>query len=142
MFRQTVRLSALLAAGLALTACATQSYTTVSSFSELEARNYDCGQLTREYVETRLVQKEINKSGGLNLNTLRALPVDYGIGNLLARSDAKEAAVERLEQIRLTLAAKGCKPVIDEADAPDNSLMSKLSENSAVKSAGRLIRGN
>jgi len=142
MLRPTLRLSALVASGLALTACATQSYTTVASFSELEARNYDCGQLTREFVETRLIQKEISKTGGINLNTLRALPVDYGLGNLLARSDAREAAGERLEQIRLTLAAKGCKPVIDEPDEPDNSFLSKVSENSAVKSAGRLIRGN
>lgn len=141
MNRLVNRLSAALVSGLALTACATQSYTNVSSFSTLEAANYDCSALTREYVQTRLVQKEINGSSAVSLKTLRSLPVDYGIGNILARSDAKASAGERLDQIRLTMAAKGCKPVKDEADAPDNSLVTKITDNSLVKSANRLLRG-
>lgn len=141
MNRLAIRLTAALAAGLALTACATQSYTNVSSFSALEAANYDCSALTREYVQTRLVQKEINGSSAISLKTLRSLPVDYGIGNILARSDAKASAGERLGQIRLTMAAKGCKAVKDEADAPDNSLVTRITDNSLVKSANRLLRG-
>ncbi|MFN7054224.1 hypothetical protein [Hyphomonas sp.] len=134
------------AAALALGACATSSYTTLPGFSELEARNYDCSQLTREYISVRMVQRQVSEASVISVRRIVSGPSDLGLGNLMARADAKDAAGDRLEQIRLTMAAKGCPAVIEaedeEAEPGRLSMVDRLTENPVMRSANRLVRGN
>lgn len=141
-FTKTRAIPLLLVSALMLAGCATRSYTTVSSLSELEATHYDCSQLTREYVETRLVQKQLNSAGVVSVRSVLSGPSDLGLGNLMARADAKEAAVERLEQVRLTMAAKGCPAVADIPDEAEGepSMLDRVADNSFVRSTGRVLK--
>lgn len=142
MNTKTMRIVPIMAvSALMLSACATRTYTTVSGLSELEARNYDCSQLTREYVEARLVQSELSSAKVVSVRSVLSGPTDLGIGNLMARADARDAASDRLEQVRLTLAAKGCRPVDDSAFETDKgaSMFDKVADNDLVRSTGRVL---
>ncbi|EOV9657904.1 hypothetical protein ACN5L1_003514 [Cronobacter turicensis] len=91
---------------LILTGCATKQYPQASSVTSEEASAFDCKALNVEIAKAHSVQQEIESTGQFDGRTVLGFLGDFGIGNGMAKSDARKKADERLNQLESLKAVK------------------------------------
>ncbi|EOI5817208.1 hypothetical protein ACMS1A_004137 [Cronobacter dublinensis] len=91
---------------LMLTGCATKQYPQASSVTSEEASAFDCKALNVEIAKAHSVQHEIESTGQFDGRTVLGFLGDFGIGNGMAKSDARKKAHERLNQLESLKAVK------------------------------------
>lgn len=85
-------------AGL-LSACATKQYPQSPSVTGEETATFDCQAIKQEIAKTHSVQQEIESTGEFDGRTVLGVLGDFGIGNGLAKTDARKKAQARLNQL-------------------------------------------
>lgn len=81
-----------------LTGCATKQYGRVQGLSDVEKANYTCREITLELEKVRQFERQIDETGKFDGKTALGFLGDFGIGNAMAKSDArKSASVRRLD---------------------------------------------
>ncbi|RLM13313.1 hypothetical protein BIY27_10595 [Gibbsiella quercinecans] len=91
-----------------ISGCATKQYPQSPSVTGEEAAAFDCKALEQEIAKGRSVQAEIDSTGQFDGRTVLGFLGDFGIGNGMAKSEAKKKAQSRLNQLESLKAVK-CK---------------------------------
>ncbi|BET44311.1 hypothetical protein ACH54D_20630 [Atlantibacter hermannii] len=91
---------------LALSGCATKQYPQAAPVSGAESAAMDCNALKLEIAKARGVQNEIESTGQFDGRTVLGFLGDFGIGNGMAKSDARKKAAARLYQLEALQSAK------------------------------------
>lgn len=94
------------AAALVLVGCATKQYPQAASVSGEESSAFDCKMVKQEIAKTRSVQQEIESTGEFDGRTVLGVLGDFGIGNGMAKSEARKKAQARLNQLEALKAVK------------------------------------
>ncbi|ENL4045346.1 MULTISPECIES: hypothetical protein [Serratia] len=94
MIRKLLVISALLASG-----CATKQYPIAPPISQDEAKLLDCKGLEQEIAKVKSIQQEIDRIGDFDGRTVLGVFGDLGVGNGLAKSEARKKAQARLSQL-------------------------------------------
>ncbi|MBW5405350.1 hypothetical protein ACISK3_18595 [Morganella morganii] len=93
---------------LLLSACATKQYPQAAGVSGEESALMNCHDIKTEIAKTRSIQQEIEKTGEFDGKTVIGFLGDFGIGNGIAKGDAREKASARLSQLT-QLQEKNCR---------------------------------
>ena len=93
---------------LLLTSCATKQYPLAATVTPEESALMDCRDLKVEIAKTRGIQQKIEKTGKFDGKTVLGFFGDFGIGNGIAKSDARADAAVRLSQL-MQLQEKNCR---------------------------------
>ncbi|HHW8957903.1 hypothetical protein [Morganella morganii] len=93
---------------LLLSACATKQYPQAAAVSGEESALMNCHDIKTEIAKTRCIQQEIEKTGQFDGKTVLGFLGDFGIGNEIAKDDARAKATVRLSQLT-ALQEKNCR---------------------------------
>ena len=91
---------------LLLVGCATKQYPQSPSVTTEEATALDCKALDVEIAKLHSVQSEIESTGQFDGRTVLGFLGDFGIGNGMAKDEARQKAQSRLNQLQSLKAAK------------------------------------
>lgn len=94
------------AAVFVLTGCATKQYPQAAAVGGEESSAFDCKMVKQEIAKTRSVQQEIESTGEFDGRTVLGVLGDFGIGNGMAKSEARKKAQARLNQLEALKATK------------------------------------
>lgn len=84
---------------LILSGCATKQYPQAPALTGEEVSVLDCNGINQEIAKTHSIQSEIDTTGQFDGRTVLGALGDFGIGNGMAKSEAKKKAKARLEQL-------------------------------------------
>lgn len=82
-----------------LVGCATKQYPQASAVTGEESAALDCTAIKQEIAKTHSVQSEIESTGQFDGRTVLGVLGDFGIGNGMAKSEARKKAQARLQQL-------------------------------------------
>lgn len=91
---------------LSLAGCATKQYAQAPSVTPEESKEFDCKVINQEIAKTRSIQNEIESTGQFDGRTVLGFMGDFGIGNGMAKSEARKKAQARLSQLESLKAIK------------------------------------
>lgn len=91
-----------------MTACATKRYPICTPMSSAEASLMTCRDLEIELVKLEEMENKIKETGEFDGKTVLGFLGDFGIGNAMAKSEAKTALEERRKSICEAQKTKGC----------------------------------
>lgn len=89
-----------------LSGCATKQYPQAPAVTGEEATSFDCKTLNVEIAKTHSAQQEIERTGDFDGRTVLGFLGDFGIGNGMAKSEARKKAQDRLNQLESLKAVK------------------------------------
>lgn len=96
------KLMMVIAGMFVISGCATKQYPQAPSVTSEESAALDCAAIKQEIAKTHSIQNEIETTGQFDgrtvLGALGALG-DFGIGNGMAKSEARKKAQARLQQL-------------------------------------------
>lgn len=93
---------------LTLAGCATKQYPQAGNVTGAESAAMDCKAVTLEIAKVQSVQQEIEQTGQFDGRTVLGFLGDFGIGNGMAKGEARKKAQNRLNQLE-ALKAEKCK---------------------------------
>ncbi|SEL41267.1 hypothetical protein SAMN04487787_110153 [Kosakonia sacchari] len=86
--------------------CATKQYPQAPAVTAEEASALDCKAITQEIAKTHSIQQEIENTGDFDGRTVLGVLGDFGIGNGMAKSEARKKVQARLTQLETLRTAK------------------------------------
>lgn len=89
-----------------LVGCATKQYPQAPAVTGEESAALDCTAIKQEIAKTHSVQNEIESTGQFDGRTVLGVLGDFGIGNGIAKSEARKKAQARLQQLEALKAVK------------------------------------
>ncbi|MBJ9817979.1 hypothetical protein I5679_13915 [Citrobacter koseri] len=89
-----------------LVGCATKQYPQAPAVTGEESAALDCKAIKQEIAKTHSVQSEIESTGQFDGRTVLGVLGDFGIGNGMAKSEARKKAQARLQQLESLKAVK------------------------------------
>lgn len=82
-----------------LVGCATKQYPQAPAVTGEESAALDCTAIKQEIAKTHSIQSEIETTGQFDGRTVLGALGDFGIGNGMAKSEARKKAQARLQQL-------------------------------------------
>ncbi|PLP27300.1 hypothetical protein CWN01_09495 [Klebsiella pneumoniae] len=82
-----------------ISGCATKQYPQAPSVTSEESAALDCAAIKQEIAKTHSIQNEIETTGQFDGRTVLGALGDFGIGNGMAKSEARKKAQARLQQL-------------------------------------------
>lgn len=98
----------LLSLVLTASGCATKQFPNTPPLKSEEVSTLDCKGIDKEIDKVKDTQNEIERADQFNVMSFVGVVVDLGIGNRMAKSNAKENAQQRLDQL-YALKTQKCK---------------------------------
>lgn len=89
-----------------LAGCATKQYPQAPSVTSEESSALDCTAIKQEIAKTHSIQNEIETTGQFDGRTVLGALGDFGIGNGMAKSEARKKAQARIQQLESLKAVK------------------------------------
>ncbi|WP_171769908.1 hypothetical protein [Shigella flexneri] len=86
--------------------CETKQYQQAANVTGPETSAMDCKEEARENAKRRRVKQEIEETGECDGGTVLGLLGDFGIGNGMAKGEARKKAANRINQLEALKAAK------------------------------------
>lgn len=83
-----------------LAGCATKQHPQAANLTGAESSAMDCKALQVEIAKTQSVQQEIEQTGEFDVRTVLGFLGDLGIGNGIAKGEARKKADNRLNQLK------------------------------------------
>lgn len=105
------RKALILIAALSIAGCATKQYPQAATVTSEETLTMNCQDIQREIAKTKSIQHEIETTGEFDGRTVLGALGDFGIGNGMAKSEARKKAAARLNQLESIKTVK-CQPQI------------------------------
>ena len=105
-----------------LAACATKRYPIATELSPAEASLMSCHDLDLEMLKADQIERMINETGEFDGRTVLGFLGDLGIGNGMAKDEARTAVSNRRLAIHKAQVEKGClesSPSSEDKDTPD-----------------------
>ncbi|MFV9079523.1 hypothetical protein BFS14_01740 [Serratia fonticola] len=97
---------AVLLCGMILSGCATKQYPQAPAVTGEESSAMDCKAIQQEIAKTHSIQSEIESTGQFDGRTVLGALGDFGIGNGMAKSEARKKAQARINQLESLKAVK------------------------------------
>lgn len=97
-----------LATGLLLSGCATKRYAIATPLAATEASLLSCRDITLELARADQTEKQIDETGKLDYRSVAGFLGDLGIGNGMAKEEARKALNQRRTGLRDLQVDKGC----------------------------------
>lgn len=91
---------------LTLAGCATKQYPQAANVTGGESSAMDCKAVELEIAKVKSVQQEIETTGEFDGRTVLGFLGDFGIGNGMAKGEARKKATNRLNQLEALKAVK------------------------------------
>ena len=88
--------------------CATKQYHIAAELSPAVAEAMTCKDLQIELLKGQEIEKQINETGQFSGKTVLGFLGDFGIGNAMAKSEARLALSRKMSSIRNAQLSKGC----------------------------------
>ncbi|RLM23647.1 hypothetical protein BIY29_10110 [Brenneria alni] len=98
-----------------LTGCATKQYPIATPILPEEASAMGCKDLDREIAHVKSIQYQIERTGEFNGRTVLGFLGDFGIGNGIAKSDARDRARDRERQL-YSLKTEKCRVIYSNGE--------------------------
>lgn len=92
-------ISLLIILTLIISGCATKQYPQSPIVTSEETANMDCKAVQLEIARTHSIQSEIDSTGQFDGRTVLGFLGDFGIGNGMAKTEARKKAQARLNQL-------------------------------------------
>lgn len=106
-------------AAIAIAGCATKRYPIATTLSPGEAELMTCDGLQLEILKAEQVEHQINETGEFDSKSALGILGDFGIGNGMAKSEARTALSARVGTIREAQARRGClRARAERSDSP------------------------
>lgn len=102
------RLSIAALLALSVSACATKRYPIATPLAPAESALLTCKDLALELVRADQVEKQIDETGSMDARSVAGFLGDFGIGNSMAKSEARKALNDRRATLRDAQLQKGC----------------------------------
>ena len=93
---------------LLISACATKRYPIATEVSQVEVKLMTCDNIALELVRADQIEKQIEATGSFDIKTVAGFLGDWGIGNGMAKSEARKALITRRSSLRAAQLEKGC----------------------------------
>ncbi|MDK7100795.1 hypothetical protein [Klebsiella aerogenes] len=93
------KLMMVIAGMFVISGCATKQYPQAPSVTSEESAALDCAAIKQEIAKTHSIQNEIETTGQFDGRTVLGVLGDFGIGNGMAKSEARKKAQARLQQL-------------------------------------------
>ncbi|GKP63212.1 hypothetical protein [Klebsiella quasipneumoniae] len=93
------KLMMVIAGMFVIAGCATKQYPQAPSVTSEESAALDCAAIKQEIAKTHSIQNEIETTGQFDGRTVLGALGDFGIGNGMAKSEARRKAQARLQQL-------------------------------------------
>ncbi|EIX9150064.1 TPA: hypothetical protein NPP70_002199 [Klebsiella variicola subsp. variicola] len=93
------KLMMVIAGMFVISGCATKQYPQAPSLTSEESAALDCAAIKQEIAKTHSIQNEIETTGQFDGRTVLGALGDFGIGNGMAKSEARKKAQARLQQL-------------------------------------------
>ena len=93
------KLMMVIAGMFVVSGCATKQYPQAPSVTSEESAALDCAAIKQEIAKTHSIQNEIETTGQFDGRTVLGALGDFGIGNGMAKSEARKKAQARLQQL-------------------------------------------
>lgn len=93
------KLMMVIAGMFVISGCATKQYPQAPSVTSEESAALDCAAIKQEIAKTHSIQNEIETTGQFDGRTVLGALGDFGIGNGMAKSEARNKAQARLQQL-------------------------------------------
>ncbi|HCJ7646575.1 hypothetical protein [Klebsiella michiganensis] len=93
------KLMMVIAGMFVISGCATKQYPQAPSVTSEESAALDCTAIKQEIAKTHSIQNEIETTGQFDGRTVLGALGDFGIGNGMAKSEARKKAQARLQQL-------------------------------------------
>ncbi|KLF39078.1 lipoprotein [Klebsiella aerogenes] len=93
------KLMMVIAVMFVISGCATKQYPQAPSVTSEESAALDCAAIKQEIAKTHSIQNEIETTGQFDGRTVLGALGDFGIGNGMAKSEARKKAQARLQQL-------------------------------------------
>jgi hypothetical protein len=93
---------------ITVTACATKRYPIATSISPAETELMTCADFELEILRADQIEQKINQTGDFDGKTILGFLGDFGIGNAMAKDEARVAISERRITINEARVKKGC----------------------------------
>lgn len=126
------------AAALVAQGCATKTYGRQGELTQYEKNTMTCREIELETAKVHGFLSHVDKESQFDGRSVLSFLGDFGIGNLMERSNAVESATARLTQLQSLRSARGCGgPVTaagSSADATRNG--GQITPASSVSPAG------
>ena len=109
-----------------LQGCATKQYGRVQELTPTETKFYSCRDVMIEMEKVKAFENQIEDTGGTDWKTVAGFLGDFGIGNGMAKDDAKASARARRSDLEALWVNKSCQgslsfdPVI-QSEEPESS---------------------
>lgn len=97
-----------LIAAILFVGCATKRYTLAPPISAAESNLMDCKDFQLEMVRADQIEAQINQTGELDMRSVAGFLGDFGIGNQMAKEEARTALAVRRSGIRAAQLEQGC----------------------------------
>ncbi|MFP1890316.1 hypothetical protein ACLEEJ_03815 [Lonsdalea quercina] len=89
-----------------LAGCATKQYPQAAAVSGEESSVFDCKMIKQEVAKIHSMQQEIESTGKFDGRTVLGVLGDFGIGNGMAKNEARKKVQARLNQLEALQAVK------------------------------------
>ncbi|WP_048968370.1 lipoprotein [Klebsiella pneumoniae] len=93
------KLMMVIAGMFVISGCATKQYPQAPSVTSEESAALDCAAIKQEIAKKHSIQNEIETTGQFDGRTVLGALGDFGIGNGMAKSEARKKAQARLQQL-------------------------------------------
>ena len=100
--------SGVILAAVFIAGCATKQYPIEAQVAPAEAAMYTCHDIALELVKADQVEQQINATGSTDIKSVMGFMGDFGIGNGMAKSHARDALATRRAQLHDAQLQKDC----------------------------------
>jgi hypothetical protein len=100
--------SGVILAAVFIAGCATKQYPIEAQVAPAEAAMYTCHDIALELVKADQVEQQINATGSTDVKSVMGFLGDFGIGNSMAKSHARDALATRRAELHDAQLQKGC----------------------------------
>jgi hypothetical protein len=101
-------LAAIAAAVMVSTGCATKNYGRQGSLTDYERRELSCREIDLETAKVHGYLAHVEKESEFDGRSVLSFLGDFGVGNVMEKTSALEAANKRLSQLHELRSSKGC----------------------------------
>ncbi|AIR71481.1 lipoprotein [Dickeya fangzhongdai] len=91
---------------MALAGCATKQYPQAPTVTGEESAVFDCKAVQQEIARAHSIQQEIESTGRFDGRTVLGFLGDFGVGNGMAKDEARKKAESRLIQLQAIESSK------------------------------------
>ncbi|AZW31748.1 hypothetical protein CS343_16495 [Bordetella bronchiseptica] len=120
-------------AAVLLTGCATKNYGRQGELTDFERQTMSCREIEMEQAKVHGYLSHVEKESEFDGRSVLSFLGDFGLGNVMEKNAAMQAANTRLSQLQSVSVQRGCSAAIPASSSPPPSSAPKDAADAAPK---------